>query len=752
MLQGRRLCRISLLIILVIALSAYSPWDFLGIYAQANYVNEYLVDGSPIVAVGQISHKEIKNDKVIYYVNNSFISNSTCQMSDVSFLFRFDSDSIPLNSKVKINGSIKRFSVPRNEGEFDLREYYQSLGLLFEIDEPTVDVLQVNNISIGEKLYRLSNELSEIYSKSLPAEESGFLSSLTIGNKSQLDNSLKDLFKKVGVAHILAVSGLHISVVCMALYRFLRRGGVSFKMAAITSSIISVLYGILTGGSLSSIRAIGMFLVFLLGDVLGESYDTLTALGLMAVALLVYNPLFIKNGSFIFSFGAIIGIVFIASPLAKGYSQACINRNNRLKTKEGFSYDKKLPIYIRLKDWLITSLLFSFGINIAMLPIVTNMYYETPLYSLAVNLVVLPFMPMLLILGIFGGSLGLIYFPLGRLFLMPCHYIIYGMEMFSSAISDLPFSRIIVGKKSLALVMAYYAVLFLLMKFIKRRRLLYLSLLFISILWVIPHSKAFEMDFLDVGQGDGIYISSGDGTNFFIDGGSTSKDKIGEYTILPFLKSKGVNKIDYWFLSHLDEDHISGLIEVLETGYEVDNIILSYAMPLDETHLRIKELANINDSNILYMKKGDICGTPKLHFKCVFPWDGIKSDDMNELCLSLLMELDEDLDGAPDYKAFFGGDIGCEQEQMLAESGLISHVDLLKVSHHGSRFSSDPDFLEVLSPDLAIISCAKKNRYGHPADEAISRLHDSGAYIMYTMNSGQIHVENGKVFEFIKRE
>ena len=118
----------------------------------------------------------------------------------------------------------------------------------------------------------------------------------------------------------------------------------------------------------------------------------------------------------------------------------------------------------------------------------------------------------------------------------------------------------------------------------------------------------------------------------------------------------------------------------------------------------------------------------------------MSSDDVNDLSLCLLMKYDKNLDKVADYAAFFGGDIAAAQEQAIAESGYVNHVDLLKVSHHGSRYSSDSSLLQALSPDTAVISCSKRNRYGHPSDEAINRIEEVTDDIYYTMNSGQIKI------------
>ena len=571
---------------------------------------------------------------------------------------------------------------------------------------------------------------------------------------------------------MLAVSGLHVSVVCMSFYKFLRRRGKSFICSGILAGIVAVFYGLLTGGSISSVRAICMFLIFLLADILGEAYDSLTALAVVADILLLGNPRLISNGSFIFSFGAILGIWYVALPLNQIYGKYCNERKKLVKSEDGFGKEIKKPIHRVIIEYLVSSLIFSIGIYGAMLPVVTYMYHETPVYSVFLNLLILPLMPILLGLGLLGGLVGLIYLPAGQLILMPCHFVIYLFEMLASVFSRLPNASGILGNRGFIRVIIYYGLIFAIWRitdyftrsfkrenvgprkklaFIKRQLILTIGAFIVIIAtWFIPVKQSFEVDILDVGQGDGIYISSQDGIRFCIDGGSTSSDAVGKYTLLPFLKYKGATHIDYWFLSHMDMDHVSGVLELLESGYPIDNIVLSAEIPGGDTLDQLLGLCKANGTNVLYMKQGDKCGSVHLKFTCVYPFDGAVNDDINALSLSLLMEYDKNGDGITDFSGFFGGDLGGEQELAIANSGQVGHVNLLKVSHHGSRFSSDSTFLSVLSPDIAVVSCAKVNRYGHPADEAIERLGAAADNIYYTMNSGRVRARVGEVDVFIQ--
>ena len=185
-------------------------------------------------------------------------------------------------------------------------------------------------------------------------------------------------------------------------------------------------------------------------------------------------------------------------------------------------------------------------------------------------------------------------------------------------------------------------------------------------------------------------------------------------------------------------------------GYHVKNIVLSSEIPDGETLEKLLALCEGHGTNVLYMRKGDVIGTKHLSFSCLYPGSNPDTDDVNELSLALLMKYDKDLDGRADFSGFFGGDLGADQEKFIADSGTIGHVNLLKVSHHGSRFSSDETFLRELSPDVAVVSCSKVNRYGHPAIEAVARLEKNCDEIYYTMNSGRVRIDVNGVDEFVK--
>lgn len=234
----------------------------------------------------------------------------------------------------------------------------------------------------------------------------------------------------------------------------------------------------------------------------------------------------------------------------------------------------------------------------------------------------------------------------------------------------------------------------------------------------------------------------------FVDGGSSDVAGVGTYRILPFLKSKGIRQVDYWILSHLDDDHLSGFYEVLEAGYEVRAVVVSELLPEDEAKSKLMETLEQYKVPMLSVSGGDIL---QLHNAC----GGDESAD-GGVCIRFLSP-DEttpvsDCNGASivclyedaSVHALWTGDIGVQQETWLLERGLLSQIDLYKAAHHGSKYSNSQEYLQTLSPKLSVISCGERNRYGHPGAEAVENMKAAGSRVLCTMECGQIKIRRGR--------
>lgn len=689
-------------------------------------------DKSECTLKGRVYHKEIKNDQYVYYLKDAVITAQSGSFNNCGVYLILDSDNIPNTSTIKLSGKIYLFNNARNEGNFDEAKYYNSLGLCCKIKNARVMNYSVNKLFAHDYLYKARKLIAKVYEYNLPGEEHAIMSSIAIGDKSDMDAETKKIFALAGIIHILAISGLHISFIGSFVFKMLRKCGLGFGISVTISSGFIIAYTIMAGASISAVRALVMYIIYMLAQLTGESYDTLTGLAISAVCLVISNPAVIFNTGFIFSFSAVLGVNVIANPLVKQYEQELSKAKN---------INKKKTI-------LFKSLYTSFGITLFTLPIVAYSYFQIPLYSVILNLLLLPLVPFMLGSGLIGGLIGCISKEMGQIMLKPAHILIYILEMVADKSSHLPGATIITGRPSIALIVGYEIILFIIIQNkrpIKTKYRAIMSIILVGVFVLIGqgHSR-FEIDVLDVGQGDGTFVLSKEGTTFFIDGGSSNVSGVGQYRIEPFLKARGVTNIDYWFITHSDDDHISGLMEILGE-YKVKNIVFSDKVVTTDNYRRLIELAENSGTKVCYMKQGDSCGDKSIRFTCIYPLSDSMSDDPNSMSLTLYMK---EVGG---FSGLFTGDIGKAEETAIIAEYPGLKVDYLKVAHHGSKYSSDEEFISKISPKIATISCSKNNTYGHPSREVITTLEKNGIKIYYTKDNGQLSIDKyARVKTYIK--
>ena len=763
-----------------------------------------LEEGQSVRLAGKINRVEEKTNCFYYYLTDCSVEQSDHLMPCNDVLAYVSSDDYSVGQILILQGTISLFDEATNEGQFDSRAFYRSQKIDFGVWVDSVERVEGKSDRFRVWLSRVRVELGIPLSRY--ADDDGVLSAMLLGDKTSLDSEIRSLYQKSGIAHVLAISGLHISLLGMALYRLLRhRCGLTYLWAGIVAASFLVAYTLMTGNAVSARRATGMLIVYLVADLLGRSYDMLSALSLIVILLLWENPFLVTNSGFQFSVAAVVGIGVGQGVLVPRVGSWKVVYGRRKKQDDVVRCDAaKCDVAKRdatkcdatkcdaekcdaerirmqnLVDWMkrrmdkcLPGMMISLSIQFFTLPLVAYYYYEIPVYAILLNIPVLALIPYVLGLAVFGSLTGQIAFlqPLSFALCRVCGWVLHGYRWLCDASLLLPGARMITGKPSEVRVVVYYGllgafyyVLWCGMKkkqrqmctkgaqaekqeWIRRRFGFGLGLVLVLLLTFlfVRGKPEFELDILDVGQGDAIYLCASDGTNFMIDGGSTDVKKVGTYRILPFLKAKAIRKVDYWFVSHTDEDHISGLVEVMESGYAVGTLVLADAQKEDEKAYRLAELAQKNGIRVCYMKAGDVLGTRKedvvnernregtFRIECLYPTNDNDSEDVNDRCLVLYYE-DEN------FSAFFGGDISSEVEEQLVSAGKCRQTDVLKASHHGSKYSNSDVLLHALHPRLTIASAGKKNRYGHPSPEAIARVGESGSAFYSTIDYGRIRV------------
>lgn len=629
-----------------------------------------------------------------------------------------------MGSVVQLRGKLSCFERASNPGQFDAYSYYQILGISYRLNQAVISAKSQNYNIFTQKAYQFRRFLSMKLSENLPKQEAAMMQTMLLGEKGSMDKELKALYQRNGIAHILAISGLHISMLGMGLYKLLRKCGMPMKTAAAVSALAMVLYCGMTGFSVSALRAVIMFSLQM-GAVLTErTYDMLTAVLVAAALILINQPLYLKHSGFIFSFGCVLGISLVLPSLTEG----------------------KRTIHPAVKK-----LLGSIAMMVVTLPIYLWFYYQFPAYSMFLNLLVIPLMSFLIAAGLLLLACSILCPPAALPFALLIKGILRIYEEACAICDLLPGNLLTWGRPKIWRIILYLLLLFLLTLLRKKKTLMLRWGIAVTAVFLImlPTNAGVTITFLDVGQGDCICIKNGYGNSYLIDGGSSTVSGVGEYRIIPFLKSQGISRLEAVFITHPDEDHCSGIKELIQTGalqgISIKNLVLPHIAQSakEEAYLELEHLAAKHNIPVTYISRGQKITDNQLTITCLHPVKAYTSKNSNEYSIVLTLTINN-------FTTLLTGDIEGEGEQMLTQflqKENLSPVTILKVAHHGSKYSTDKDFLETISPRIALISAGEDNPYGHPHSELINRLAQTDCQIYQTNQTGAItvHYKDDKI-------
>lgn len=599
----------------------------------------------------------------------------------------------------------------RNPGGFSMYQYCRGKNVDVLMQAEQVQVTDASYQRLRQCLWELRCSLAAQIRLLLPKEQAGFLEAILLGEKADLDSDLKKEYQEAGIAHVIAISGLHIGFFGAGLFALARKGKRSYLFSAVFSGTVIVLYGMMAGFSASLSRALLMLLLSFLARVIGRAYDMLSALSCAALLLLYQSPFQLCDAGFLLSFGAVFGIAVAA----------LVGRELLGKGKG-----------------LLSSFVTTAAIQLATNPILCFFYFQLPLYSVLLNLIVIPSMSLLLPLSVAAVGVSLLSFQAGQVLMLFVRGILMLQQTLSYWSNRLPFSHFVTGKPSLLQIVIYYAGLAALWYLLKKRRFIkaaasFLLLLFLAILPALQPYLTITM--LDVGQGDGLVLKKGAHV-LLVDGGSSSEKQLYEYTYAPYLKSQGITAVDAVFLSHSDEDHISAVKELLE-NMPVGTIYLPQVDDFAEAFAALKTEAIRRGCRIRYVKRGDAMEWKGARLEVLHPDFSHTYEDVNEASEVLSLSY-------AGFSMLFTGDIGGQAEDELVaymqKMGKGTYT-ILKCGHHGSKTSTSEALLAQVAPDIALISCGKRNRYGHPHKETIKRLQAANVPYFTTVEQGAISIK-----------
>ena len=666
-----------------------------------------------------------------------------------------DSEFPAVGEKIRVFGEGKAADPARNPGVFDHQLYCRAKGISGIIYADGYTGMGGKVHIVSDSLYRIRRQLSGRLKLIALPEDAGILSAVLLGEKEDLDSAVYELYRKNGISHLLAISGLHISIVGLGIWKLFRKGGAGFWISGIFAGGFLIAYGMMVGSGPSVVRAVSMAGLSFLAAAAGRTYDLPTAMCIPALGLLLTHPYLLTQASFQLSFLAVISLVYPGRLFSA--------RGETFFTNEKFSAAAS-AFFVSLSLQMVTA------------PVVCWHSFGIPVYGVFLNLLVIPLMTYVVLSGFIGLGLSFLSVSAGGAMLGGAHYILKLYEVVCNGIGKLPGAELVLGQPEVWKIGCYYglvvsgAIIYergmkIAEKFHEKKhkskekseesvlnlwktrilidrkhRLVFLCAAWLlAFFFLLPSRPAgFSVTFLDVGQGDGIVLRCASRT-ILVDCGSSQQKSVGEKVLVPYLRSQGVTYVDLAVMTHGDQDHINGiryLLEHPESGIRLGGLMMPKAGN-DEIYGKMAELAKEQEIPVYYAAAGDrienIAGKG-MYMECLSPEGEEKFSDRNEESLVFRVTYDR-------FSMMLMGDLETGGEENLVESGVLSPVTVLKAGHHGSATSSGESFLEKLSPEITVLSYGRKNRYGHPAKEVKERLGNIGSEILETGISGAVMIE-----------
>ena len=625
--------------------------------------------------------------------------------------------------RIEVYGKISPVEAPRNEGVFDFRLYYRTISVHGSMYGTSFRVIGGEPKPFARGLQELRLRMGDILDQLLPPQDAGIYRALLTGDKSAMDEDVRSLYQENGIAHILAVSGLHLSILGLGVYELLRRFGRSKAASGNVAALLIISYGILTGSSGSALRSVLMLLLRFLAAAVGRSYDMLTAMAAAALFLLWKEPFMLFSAGFQLSFLAVLAI--------------------------GLRHALPAP-----KHPLLEGLWLSFYLQLLTLPVMLFHYFRFPLYGIFLNLIVLPLMGCVIYSGMFGVGLFGLSEKLATIAVGGGHWILRLYTLLCTHCAALPYSSLLLGRPSMHSILLYYIALGVVTWALAERRAaehsglaacrlplpcIVLPLLLSLLCLPAKQPQGLEITALDVGQGDG-FILRNQGLVMSVDGGSTSDQRLGENVLVPYLESQGIGHIDLALITHCDADHYSGIQYLLEeeSKMTIGELLLPRVAVQDARYDALRDAAAARDVRIRYFGQGDCIDLGEVKIRGYYPAGTERLEAANDHSIGMLLR-------APDFQMLFTGDMdeACEQQMLAAlweaDTG-YPKIDVLKAGHHGSHTSSSEALLAALRPDYAILSYGVGNDYGHPHAETRERLRRYDVEMLETGVMGEIRI------------
>lgn len=623
-----------------------------------------------------IDYKKSDDKLVIYAKGKEKILINYCDDINISY-----------GDYIYVKGKLIKPKDNTNFNLFNYKKYLLSNNIKYTVKASNIKILKRNkNI-----FYKLKNYIF-FKIKSLDKSKK-YILTFIFADKSYIDKEMYDNYQNLGISHLFAVSGMHISLVTFILLKLLE--GKNEVIKYLITFIFLMFYLFLTNYTISMVRACFQFILIFINKLFKLNIDNSNIVIFLFSVLIILNPYIIYNIGFLFSFSISFTLI---------------------KFKDMITGD------FMIKN--IKTSLLSFFVS---MPILINNFFKVNFLSIILNIIYIPFVSYIL----FPLCLITILFPFFDSF---TYFVINFFETITKFFSSINLLTFSITKMNIILVIIYYFIFLWIIKSndkLKKKNII----VFIFIVFIINNNTIVnnEVHFLDVGQGDSILIRI-KSKNILIDTGGNMNFNISKNVLIPYFRSSGVKKIDYLILTHGDYDHMGEAINLVE-NFKVEKVIFNCGLYNDLENKLIEALDKKKIKYYSCIKELNIDNN-KFHFLQTKEYD-----NENENSNVIYTELNG-------YKFMFMGDAGVEKEKDILEKYNVSKIDVLKIGHHGSKTSSDKSFIDEMNPKYSVISVGKNNRYGHPNKEVLENLENSKIYrtdldgsIMFKIKNNELKIE-----------
>jgi len=637
--------------------------------------------------------------------------------------------------RVALRGRLRHPPVARNPGAFDYRQFLMQKGIHATLTVRKSE--QVVSLEVGVDgawmtetvILPLRHSIRGAFQAHLSGAPLGLLQGILLGDKHSIPEEVAGRFRHTGLAHALVISGLHVGLVTVFFFTAFKLCRLPDRAACVATVSVLMLYAFVTDLQAPVVRASIMATVVLLGRAMERDGEIYNSLGVAALMILLVWPQSILSLSFQLSFGATLSIVALHRPLIEFF-----------------------PAQWRREDcwagkWIIAPLCVSVAAQIGTGPLIAYHFQQFAAISLVANLCVVPLLALVVSLGILAGLCGSLA-PVLALPFNACNYlVITGLIHIVDGFAAVPYASVQTPRPD-PWFLGLCAVAVMLAARSRQSAVAFKGLVFMVLIatnvvtWRhVLGERPFEIVFLDIGQGDGALLQFPNGKTMLIDAGNRSPYfDYGERVVLPYLRRRGIRRVDVVVASHAHSDHIGGLASVLEQVEEVGHYVDSGQLAESRVARSLRDLVQRRGVRYHRVSSGDSLvglggvGALILHPSTTFvDADGHSPAGLNNG--SVVVRFDYQ-----GKRVLFTGDAERETDESILAWGERLRSDLLKVSHHGSRTSSTPSFVRGVDPGIAIVSVGAFNKFGHPAAEVMGLYRQRGTRVYRTDRCGAVVV------------